>query len=191
LEKIKEQQRETREGLAALRQRFEDQGAAAAESQAEVKGLLQQLLAGSGTSAGSVAGGGTAREAQGEDGVRGRIESAPAAGDQEALAREEEGEDRAAAAVRSRSVRPRAREEAARLEAKEAELVSLEADLKAKAEEVLRLKLRQRGEEPGAASWSVLRLLCGGIVEDRLRHRGARRCKGSLSGMLFECVCDS
>jgi len=84
LEKIKEQQRETREGLAALRQRFEDQGAAAAESQAEVKGLLQQLLAGSGTSAGSVAGGGTAREAQGEDGVRGRIESAPAAGDQEA-----------------------------------------------------------------------------------------------------------
>ena len=46
LEKIKEQQRETREGLAALRQRFEDQGAAAAESQAEVKGLLQQLLAG-------------------------------------------------------------------------------------------------------------------------------------------------
>lgn len=55
LEKIKEQQRETREGLAALRQRFEDQGAAAAESQAEVKGLLQQLLAGSGTSAGSVA----------------------------------------------------------------------------------------------------------------------------------------
>ena len=151
LEKIKEQQRETREGLAALRQRFEDQGAAAAESQAEVKGLLQQLLAGSGTSAGSVAGGGTAREAQGEDGVRGRIESAPAAGDQEALAREEEGEDRAAAAVRSRSVRPRAREEAARLEAKEAELVSLEADLKAKAEEVLRLKLRQRGEEPGVA----------------------------------------
>ena len=148
LEKIKKQQRETGEGLAALRQRFEDQGAAAAESQAEVKGLLQQLLAGSGTSAGSVAGGGTAREAQGEDGARGRIESAPAAGDQEALAREEEGEDRAAAAVRSRSVRPRAREEAARLEAKEAELVSLEADLKAKAEEVLRLKLRQRGEEP-------------------------------------------
>ena len=77
LEKIKEQQRETREGLAALRQRFEDQGAAAAESQAEVKGLLQQLLAGSGTSAGSAAGGGTARAAQGEDGVRGRIESAP------------------------------------------------------------------------------------------------------------------
>ena len=36
LEKIKEQQRETREGLAALRQRFEDQGAAAAESAAEV-----------------------------------------------------------------------------------------------------------------------------------------------------------
>ena len=56
LEKIKEQQRETREGLAALRQRFEDQGAAAAESAAEVKGLLQQLLAGSGTSAGSAAG---------------------------------------------------------------------------------------------------------------------------------------
>ena len=112
LEKIKEQQRETREGLAALQQRFEDQGAAAAESQAEVKGLLQQLLAGSGTSAGSAAGGGTARAAPGEDGVRGRIESAPAAGDQEALAREEEGEDRAAAAVRSRSARPRAREEA-------------------------------------------------------------------------------
>ena len=72
LEKIKEQQRETREGLAASQQRFEDQGAAAAESQAEVKGLLQQLLAGSGTSAGSAAGGGTAREASGEDGVRGR-----------------------------------------------------------------------------------------------------------------------
>ena len=31
---IKEQQRETREGLAALRQRFEDQGEAAAESAA-------------------------------------------------------------------------------------------------------------------------------------------------------------
>ena len=43
LEKLKKQQRETGEGLAALRQRCEDQGAAAAESQAEVKGLLQQL----------------------------------------------------------------------------------------------------------------------------------------------------
>ena len=51
LEKIKKQQRETGEGLAALRQRFEDQGVAAAESAAEVRGLLQQLLAGSGTRA--------------------------------------------------------------------------------------------------------------------------------------------
>ena len=49
LEKIKRQQRETGEGLAALRQRFEDQGVAAAESAAEVKGLLQQLLARGGT----------------------------------------------------------------------------------------------------------------------------------------------
>ena len=39
LEKIKKQQRQTGEGLAALRQRFEDQGAAAAESAAEVKGF--------------------------------------------------------------------------------------------------------------------------------------------------------
>ena len=45
LEKIKKQQWETGEGLAALRQRFEDQGVAAAESAAEVKGLLQQLIA--------------------------------------------------------------------------------------------------------------------------------------------------
>ena len=100
--KIKEQQRQTGEGLAALRQQFEDRGAAAAAEAAEVKGLLQQLIAERGTSAGSAAGGGTAREASGEDGVRGRIESAPAAGDQEALAQEVEGEDRAAAAVRSR-----------------------------------------------------------------------------------------
>ncbi len=95
LEKIKKQQREAGEELAALRQRFEDQGEAAAESAAEVKGLLQQLIAERGTSAGSAAGGGTAREASGEDGVRGRIESAPAAGDQETLAQEVEGEDRA------------------------------------------------------------------------------------------------
>ncbi len=45
LEKIKKQQRQTGEGLAALRQRFEDRGAAAAAEAAEVKGLLQQLLA--------------------------------------------------------------------------------------------------------------------------------------------------
>ena len=75
--KIKEQQRQTGEGLAALRQQFEDRGAAAAAEAAEVKGLLQQLIAERGTSAGSAAGGGTAREASGEDGVRGRIESAP------------------------------------------------------------------------------------------------------------------
>ena len=79
LEKIKKQQRETGEGLAALRQRFEDQGVAAAESAAEVKGLLQQLIAGGGTSAGSAAGGGTARAAASEEGVRGRIEQAHAA----------------------------------------------------------------------------------------------------------------
>ena len=52
LEKIKKQQREAGEELAALRQRFEDQGEAAAESAAEVKGLLQQLIAERGTSAG-------------------------------------------------------------------------------------------------------------------------------------------
>ena len=83
LEKIKKQQWETGEGLAALRQRFEDQGVAAAESAAEVKGLLQQLIAERGTSAGSAAGGGTARGASSEDGVRGRIEQAHAARDQE------------------------------------------------------------------------------------------------------------
>ena len=49
LEKIKKQQRETGEGLAALRQRFEDQCEAAAESAAQVTGLLQQLIAGGGT----------------------------------------------------------------------------------------------------------------------------------------------
>ena len=38
LEKIKKQQRETGEELTALRQRFEDQGVAAAESAAEVAG---------------------------------------------------------------------------------------------------------------------------------------------------------
>ena len=70
--KIKEQQRQTREGLAALRQQFEDRGAAAAAEAVEVKGLLQQLIAERGTSAGSAAGGGTAREASGEDGVRRR-----------------------------------------------------------------------------------------------------------------------
>ena len=54
LEKIKKQQRETGEGLAALRQRFEDQGVAVAESAAEVKGLLQQLIATTGTQASPV-----------------------------------------------------------------------------------------------------------------------------------------
>ena len=41
------------------------------------------------------------------------------------------------------------RGEAARLKELEAELESLEATLKAKAEEVLRLRLRLRGEERG------------------------------------------
>ena len=94
LEKIKKQQREAGEELAALRQRCEDQGEAAAESAAEVKGLLQQLIAGGGTSAGSGAGGGTARGASSEEGVRGRIEQAHAARDQETPAQEVEGEDR-------------------------------------------------------------------------------------------------
>ena len=151
LEKIKKQQREAGEELAALRQRFEDQGVAAAESAAEVKGLLQQLIAGGGTSAGSAAGGGTARAASSEEGVRGRIEQAHAARDQETPAQEVEGEDRAAEAVRPRSAQPRARGEAARLKELEAELESLEATLKAKAEEVLRLRLRLRGEERGPA----------------------------------------
>ena len=44
LEKIKKQQRETGEGLAALRKRFEDQGAAAAESAAEVISWKETLL---------------------------------------------------------------------------------------------------------------------------------------------------
>ena len=101
LEKIKQQQLETGEGLAALQQRFEDHGLAVAESAAEVKGLLQQLIAERGTSAGSAAGGGTARGASSEDGVRGRTEQAHAARDRETLAQEGEGEDRAAAAVRS------------------------------------------------------------------------------------------
>ena len=148
LEKIKKQQRETGEELAALRR----QGTAAAESAAEVKSLLQQLLAGGGTSAESAAGGGTARGASSEDGARGRIEQAHAARDREAPAPQEgEGEVRAAAAVRPRSAQPRARGEAARLEEKEAELESLEATLKAKAEEVLELRLRLRGEVRGPA----------------------------------------
>ena len=121
LEKIKKQQREAGEELAALRQRFEDQGEAAAESAAEVKSLLQQLIAGGGTSAGSAAGGGTARAASSEEGVRGRIEQAHAARDQETPAQEVEGEDRAAEAVRSRSAQPRARGEAARLQTQRAE----------------------------------------------------------------------
>ena len=41
LEKIKKQQRETGEGLAALRQRFEDQGVAAAESAVSARSLTR------------------------------------------------------------------------------------------------------------------------------------------------------
>ena len=150
--------------IAALRQRFEDQGEAAAESAAEVKGLLQQLLAERGTSAGSAAGGGTARGASSEDGVRGRTEQAHAARDREAPAQEGEGEDQAAAAVRPHSAQPRAWGEAARLEEKEAELEALEATLKAKAEEVYRLRLRLRGEERGPV-WSTIGGVCrsGGL----------------------------